>query len=234
MSLFPETTPLAMTVLWLRFVGVFLLAFSLAGIYLSARELFPTMPRLALAVLALAALWPSHLAASAAVNNDALVEVFTVWTLYFAIRLLRHGPDLTTISWLLALSLLAMSSKRTGLASLGIAALALALWGVGYLARTAAWAITTAGFRHPPCFRSSGRDSRIRRHFLRAVGHPQRFHGQTSRPASTGKVWRKRPTPRLAAHYCAHSSAGLAGCASACPTLCCARAASCSSSVCWA
>ncbi|NOX62010.1 MAG: hypothetical protein GXP42_08700 [Chloroflexi bacterium] len=124
---------LSASVIWIRLLGALLLAFSLVGVYLIARELFPNRSRLALAALSLAALWPSHLAANAAVNNDPLVEAFTVWTLYCAVRLIRRGPTLGLFSALITLSLLAVASKRTGLVSLVIVSLALLLWAVGAL-----------------------------------------------------------------------------------------------------
>jgi hypothetical protein len=123
---------LSQAVLNLRLLGVLFFAISLWGIYLVTADLFPGRPRLALAVLACAALWPSHLAAAAAVNNDVLVELFAVWALFVAIRILRRGPTLSALTGLLVLGLLAMFTKRSGLVALTYLPLTLLLWAAGY------------------------------------------------------------------------------------------------------
>ncbi len=125
--------PLSQAVIGLRLFGAFLFGLSLWGIYRTARTFFPVWPRLALAALALAALWPSHLAASAAVNNDPLVEVVVIWSLYFAIRILRYGPRPTTFLWFSALILITLFTKRSGFGVL-ILLLALPLWAWRYYA----------------------------------------------------------------------------------------------------
>ena len=119
--------PLSQAVVGLRLFGALLFGISLWGIYRTARELFPAWSRLALAALALAALWPSHLAASAAVNNDPLAEVVVVWSIYFAIRILRSGPRPANLLWFSALILITLFTKRSGFGVL-VLLLALPLW----------------------------------------------------------------------------------------------------------
>jgi len=126
-----DALPLSEAVVRLRMLGVFLLALSLWGIYKIVREVFPQRPRLALIVLAIAALWPSHLAANATMNNDPLVELFVIWALYFAVHLIHRGPGLLNLTGLFLCGLLAMVSKRSGLTALGLFPAALFLWGLG-------------------------------------------------------------------------------------------------------
>jgi hypothetical protein len=73
-------------------------------------------------------LWPSHLAANASVNNDVLAEVLVVWSLYFAVHILHRGPHVGNVSWLLALALLGIITKRTALTAAFIAPLTLLFW----------------------------------------------------------------------------------------------------------
>lgn len=122
---------LSQAVVYLRFFNVLLLAFSLFGVYKIAKLLFPARPQLTLAILAFAALWPSHLAANAGVNNDALVELTVIWALFFAVRLVRDGPRLANVVWLLAFGLLSFYTKRSGLNAFVLFPLALLLWGSG-------------------------------------------------------------------------------------------------------
>jgi hypothetical protein len=122
--------PVETGVLVVRLFGLTLLALSLAGTYKTIAELFPDRPHWALGVLGFAALWPSHLAANAAVNNDLLAEALVIWVMYVAISLLRRGPELGRIAWLLALSLFAITTKRTALTAAVVAPLAL-FWGMG-------------------------------------------------------------------------------------------------------
>lgn len=107
--------PLAVQVLWLRLMGAVLFAATLWGVYAAGRELFPDRFRLYLAALALAALWPSHIATFAAVNNDTLVELWVVWAIFFGIRLIRRGATATNVTALVAFGLLAILTKRSGL-----------------------------------------------------------------------------------------------------------------------
>jgi|GEM_PF-2289555 len=125
--------PVETGVLLLRLFGLALLALSLAGTYKTITELFPDRPHWALGVLGFAALWPSHLAANAAVNNDLLAEALVIWVMYVAISLLRRGPELGRIAWLLALSIFAITTKRTALTAAVVAPLALfwGMWSVG-------------------------------------------------------------------------------------------------------
>ncbi len=119
--------PVETGVLIVRLFGLSLLALSLAGTYKTIAELFPDRPHWALGVLGFAALWPSHLAANAAVNNDLLAEALVVWVMYVAISLLRRGPELGRIAWLLALSIFAITTKRTALTAAVVTPLALFL-----------------------------------------------------------------------------------------------------------
>ncbi len=120
---------LSQSVILLRFFGIFWLAWSLAGIYMMGRTLFPHRPHIALGALAFAALWPSHLAANAAVNNDPMAEALVIWTGVFAIRLLRRGPDFRTLSLFFLCAILAIYTKRTAFSVL-IFLGALPLWGL--------------------------------------------------------------------------------------------------------
>jgi len=124
------------SVLLLRFFGIFCLAFSLGGIYAIGRELFPKHPQIALGALAFAALWPAHLAANAAVNNDPMAEALLIWAAFFAIRLLRRGPNFKTLTWLFLLTILTIYTKRTGFSVLMLL-LAIPLWGGLQLLRNA-------------------------------------------------------------------------------------------------
>lgn len=130
-SFWGDDIPIAQAVLRLRLLGLALLALSLWGIYRAILELLPNRPRWAVGVLFLAALWPSHLAANAAVNNDLLAETLVVWTVYFAINLLRRGPSLSNVVWLLALTLFGVTTKRTALTSALLGPLAFLLWALG-------------------------------------------------------------------------------------------------------
>jgi hypothetical protein len=123
--------PLSEAVIQLRLLGLGCLVASLLAIYGLTRELFPHRPRLTLAVLMTAALWPSHLAANAAVNNDLLVEALVAWALFLAVRIVRRGPGLLSLLWLLLLGLAAAQTKRSGLVVLVFLPLAPALWGWG-------------------------------------------------------------------------------------------------------
>lgn len=115
-------------ILRLRLVSLLLFALSLVGIYCGIAELFPDRRHWAVGVLGLAALWPSHLAANASVNNDVLAEVLVVWALYFAVHILRRGPHVGNVSWLLALALLGITTKRTALTAALIVPLTLLFW----------------------------------------------------------------------------------------------------------
>ncbi len=124
-----DSVTLSQSVILLRLFGVFWLALSLGGIYSIGREMFPGHPQIALGALAFAALWPSHLAANAAVNNDPMAEALVIWTAFFAIRLLRRGPSFKTLTWFFVLAILAIYTKRTAfsiLAFLGV----MPLWGL--------------------------------------------------------------------------------------------------------
>lgn len=120
---------LSQTVILLRLFGVFWLALSLGGIYAIGRELFPDHPQIALGALAFAALWPSHLAANAAVNNDPMAEALVIWTTFFAIRVLRRGPSFRTLTWFFILIILTIYTKRTGFSVLAFLG-AIPLWGL--------------------------------------------------------------------------------------------------------
>ncbi len=124
-----DTLTLSESVIALRFFGLVWLALSLGGIYAIGRELFPQRPEIALAALAFAALWPSHLAANAAVNNDPMAEALVVWTTLFALRVLRRGPSLKTLTWFFLMLILTLYTKRTGFSVL-VLLLALPFWGV--------------------------------------------------------------------------------------------------------
>lgn len=123
--------PLSEAVIRLRLLGLAGLMATLLAIYGLTRELFPQRPRLTLAVLMIAALWPAHLAANAAVNNDLLVEALVAWALFLAVRIVRRGPGLFSLLWLLVLGLAAAQTKRSGLVVLVFLPLAPALWGLG-------------------------------------------------------------------------------------------------------
>ncbi len=131
-----NTLSLSQAVLLLRLFGVFWLTLSLSGIYAIGRELFPNRPQIALGALAFAALWPSHLAANAAVNNDPMAEALVIWTMFFAVRLLRRGPSFKTLTWFFLLLILTIYTKRTGFSVLTLL-LALPLWGLLQMFRNA-------------------------------------------------------------------------------------------------
>ena len=131
---------LSESIIRLRLLGALFLGLSLVGIYVLTAELFPNQPYMALASVGLAALWPAHLAANVAVNNDPLVEVWVIWSLCVAVHLLRQGPDLVLLISLAALSALAVSTKRTGLVAPVIMSLALVFWILGWL-RERRWAL---------------------------------------------------------------------------------------------
>lgn len=124
-----DSVTLSQSVILLRLFGVFWLAVSLGGIYAIGRELFPNRPEIALGALAFAALWPSHLAANAAVNNDPMAEALVIWTGFFAIRLLRRGPNFKTLTWFFVLAILAIYTKRTAFSILAFLG-AVPLWGL--------------------------------------------------------------------------------------------------------
>ena len=124
-----DALTLSQSVILLRLFGVFWLTLSLGGIYAIGRELFPNRPQIALGALAFAALWPSHLAANAAVNNDPMAEALVIWTGFFSIRLLRRGPDFRTLTWLFILTILTIYTKRTGFSVLVFLG-AIPLWGL--------------------------------------------------------------------------------------------------------
>ncbi len=106
---------LSMQVIWLRLLGAVFFAATLWGVYAAGHELFPDRPNLTLAALAFAALWPSHIAVFAAVNNDALVELWVVWAAVFGLRTIRRGTGLATLTALIVFGLLAILTKRSGL-----------------------------------------------------------------------------------------------------------------------
>ena len=124
------------SVILLRFFGIFWLALSLGGIYAIGRELFPKHPQIALGALAFAALWPAHLAANAAVNNDPMAEALVIWTTFFAIRLLRRGPNFKTLTWFFLLTILSIYTKRTTFSVLALL-LTIPLWGALQIGRNA-------------------------------------------------------------------------------------------------
>ena len=146
-----DALTLSQSVTLLRFFGIFWLALSLGGIYAIGRELFPQRPHIALGALAFAALWPSHLAANAAVNNDPMAEALVIWTAFFAIRLLRRGPSFKTLTWFFALAILTIYTKRTGFSVLAFLG-AVPLWGLLQVfrrqsrrAKLAGWGVLTLG-----------------------------------------------------------------------------------------
>jgi hypothetical protein len=130
-ALWGKHWPIETGVLAVRLFGLALLALSLAGTYKTIVELFPDRPHWALGVLGFAALWPSHLAANAAVNNDLLAEALVIWVMYFAVSLLRRGLDAGRVAWLLALTIFAITTKRTALTAAVVAPLALFLGMLG-------------------------------------------------------------------------------------------------------
>jgi hypothetical protein len=131
-----DALTLSQSVILLRFFGIFWLALSLGGIYAIGRELFPKHPQIALGALAFAALWPAHLAANAAVNNDPMAEALVIWTTFFAVRLLRRGPSFKTLTWFFLLLILTLYTKRTGFSVLALL-LAFPLWGMLQIFRNA-------------------------------------------------------------------------------------------------
>ncbi|MCS7040437.1 MAG: DUF2142 domain-containing protein, partial [Caldilineales bacterium] len=124
-ALWGQKWPIETGVLVVRLFGLALLALSLAGTYKTIAELFPDRPHWALGVLGFAALWPSHLAANAAVNNDLLAEALVIWVMYFAVSLLRRGFEPGRMAWLLALTIFAITTKRTALTAAVVTPLAL-------------------------------------------------------------------------------------------------------------
>lgn len=124
-ALWGQQWPIETGVLAVRLFGLALLALSLAGTYKTIAELFPDRPHWALGVLGFAALWPSHLAANAAVNNDLLAEALVIWVMYFAVSLLRRGFEPGRMAWLLALTIFAITTKRTALTAAVVTPLAL-------------------------------------------------------------------------------------------------------------
>jgi len=131
-------------ILRLRLASLVLFGLSLLGIYRAIAELFPERPHSALGVLVLAALWPSHLAANASVNPEVLAEVLVVWALFFAVNILRRGPHVGNVFWLVALALLGIVTKRTALTASVIVPLTFLFWAfdassVHRVRRKAAW-----------------------------------------------------------------------------------------------
>ena len=146
-----DALTLSQSVILLRLFGVFWLVLSLGGLYALGRELFPAHPQIALGALAFAALWPSHLAANAAVNNDPMAEALVIWTGFFAIRLLRRGLDFKTLTWFFAILILAIYTKRTAFSVLAFLG-ALPLWGLLQVflrpsrrAKIVGWGVLIAG-----------------------------------------------------------------------------------------
>ncbi len=127
---------LSQSVMLLRFFGILWLILSLGGIYAIGRELFPKHPQIALGALAFAALWPAHLAANAAVNNDPMAEALVIWTTFFAVRLLRRGPNFRTLTWFFLLTILSIYTKRTAFSVLALL-LTIPLWGALQIGRNA-------------------------------------------------------------------------------------------------
>ena len=128
MRLWGTGVPLDVAVMRLRLAGLVLFAMSLWGIQRTIAELFPERPRWGLYVLSLAALWPSHLAANAAMNNDVLAEVIVIWVLFFAVQVLRRGPTLANLSWMVSLAILGIGTKRSALTAVVVVPLVLVLW----------------------------------------------------------------------------------------------------------
>lgn len=140
------TAPLSQAVILLRLLNVAIYGGALAGLYALMRVLWPDRPTLVLAVLALAALWPSHLATAAAVSNDTFVELLVVWMLYGLVRILRDGLTPSLFFATLFLGFLAVLSKRTGLVVVGALPLTLLLWAWGAIRqRRNLWAIGLVG-----------------------------------------------------------------------------------------
>ncbi|NOZ72396.1 MAG: DUF2142 domain-containing protein [Chloroflexi bacterium] len=133
-----QNFPLTAALMRLRFLSVLLFGLSLWGVYRTAREFFPQWPKLAISALAMAALWPSHLAAHAAVNNDPLVETLVIWSVFWAIRLLRSGPQPRTLLWFFTLILLTLVTKRSGFSVL-VLLLAIPLWAAGKVRHDRSW-----------------------------------------------------------------------------------------------
>ena len=131
-----DALTLSQSVILLRFFGIFWLALSLGGIYAIGRELFPKHPQIALGALAFAALWPAHLAANAAVNNDPMAEALVIWTTFFAIKSLRRGPNFKTLTWFFLFTILSIYTKRTAFSVLTLL-LTIPLWGVLQIGRNA-------------------------------------------------------------------------------------------------
>lgn len=79
----------------LRLLSVALGAFTVILSCFISRRLFPRQPQIALAVMALVAFLPQHLAMMSAVNNDALAEAIVAVGLLWILRCLQ-GEDIPT------------------------------------------------------------------------------------------------------------------------------------------
>ena len=73
----------------LRLINVGVGALVIIFIWLSARRLFPQRPRIALLAAGFVAFLPMHIAMSAAINNDALAELFIVVVMFRLLDALR-------------------------------------------------------------------------------------------------------------------------------------------------
>jgi hypothetical protein len=128
-----ETFPWRDSILALHLLRFYSTALGLAtviGVYATARLCFPDRPMVAPLATALTALNPQFLFVSAGVNNDNLVVLLCVWSLYLVLHAIHHGLNPTTSVLTGLLIGLAALSKTAGLLLLPLACLAilLAVW----------------------------------------------------------------------------------------------------------
>jgi len=88
---FLQGAGLAVQVWALRLLNVGVGALVILFIWLSARRLFPKRPRVALLAAGFVAFLPLHIAMSAAINNDALAELFIAAVMFRLLAALQGG-----------------------------------------------------------------------------------------------------------------------------------------------
>ena len=96
-----------------RWLSILLSVVTILCIYLTARELIPERPALAVAAAALVAFNPMFLYISASVHDDALANLVAAATLLVTSRLLTRGPTLRRAVMLGGLLGLALLTKLT-------------------------------------------------------------------------------------------------------------------------
>lgn len=104
----------------LRFLSVLMGAGTVCITYLLTLELFPGVRRLALSTALINALIPEFLFISGAINNDNLITLLSSLALLLIVRALKQGLDRRSAIVLSVVVGLAIISKLSGLALLGL------------------------------------------------------------------------------------------------------------------